>query len=156
MLELCPNCNKPVIYAAPTCLNHRSSLNPALFPHRERVVTKKDSRQKKERVEPAISLETLIELVAQVYNEPVAKIRNPDSRVSRIVEARRQFIYIGIIDIGHRRKIVADFVQQSLPSMSQGMQTIRECLHNCSSVSNNYHKLRKSITELRLKDPDTS
>jgi hypothetical protein len=152
MLEMCPNCNKPVISFVPGCNDHRSSLDTKAIKPKKNL--RANIPKKAERAKPLLALDEIVLLVSQVYRLSAKEIKDNKNILHYVVPARRQFIYSAVLEMNYPRKEVASYLAVSMASIYNGVVMTREAIFGDREIEAKSKAVQAKIAEaLANKDP---
>lgn len=153
MLDMCPNCGRPVIYASPGCRDHtalqgwkqgsRSKKNEAKNPAPPPPPPDGGTPTKK------IALEKLLGIIISEFG--VAKMRLLSGQVDyerAVVFARRFFMYVASDVLHYSYDPISEYLGLSRTSIGNGVTKIRKMLSKNKKTEEHLASIKKKLEEL--------
>lgn len=137
MLDICPNCNIPVIYYSKHCKAHR-----ALAPVEVPTLTPQDRSIAVCR----LSLEELLTLVADVFKVDAAELkRKRKGNKKPFYLARQLFSFVAQAPLGYKQREIAEFLDVTVSAVSNKIGIVRAEMCANQEMASYYKRILEHI-----------
>lgn len=150
MLDICPNCNVPVIAHSPPCKDHRSAESMLILADIPVSNTKKRNAQLKKKA-PDLSnrpsLEELLHVVADEFEiEPEELRRKRKGNKKPYPRAKQLFCLVAYDKLRYKTREIAAFLGVTPPAVSNKTVIAREETYSRTNIQKRYDAIVTRVT----------